>query len=115
MSEQAQSLRKWGKDNQRFISLADGESITARLKSFKPVKKDVFGEEKDVMKYTLELANGLEKTWENGTSNVANQVADLVEKNPKPVITITREGEGNKTKYKIVEYTGEFTPEKCPF
>lgn len=114
MSE-SNALRKWGKDNQRFISLENGQSLTARLKAFKAVTKDVFGEEKEVMKYTFELANGQEKTWENGTAGVANQIADIIEKNPKPVLTITREGEGNKTKYKIVEYAGEFTPEKCPF
>ena len=116
MSDQAQGLRKWGKDNQRFIALEDGQTLTIRLKSFKAVTKDVFGEEKEVMKYTVELANGQEKTWENGTASVANQIADIVEKKGLPaVITITRKGEGTKTKYEIVEYTGEFTSEKCPF
>ena len=116
MTEQSQDLRKWSKDNQRFIALQDDESVTAKLKAFKPVKKDVFGEEKDVIKYTLELANGQEKTWENGTSGVANQIADILEKAPLPVIiSITRKGSGTKTKYEIVQYTGEFTTEKCPF
>lgn len=115
MTTESDKLRQWGKDNAKWISLESGQTVIARLKRFEAMKTIAFGEEKDVVRYYLELANGQEKTWDQQSASIANRVAEILDKNPKPVLQITRNGEGNKTRYEIVEYTGEFTPEKCPF
>ena len=111
----AQKLRQWSKDNARWISLEDGQTVIARLKRFEAMKTIAFGEEKDVVRYYLELANGQEKTWDQQSASTANKVAEILDKNPKPILKISRTGAGNQTRYDITEYTGEFTPEKCPF
>ena len=98
-----EDLKKWAKKNQKFISLDDGESITFRLVDFRTTTKDIFGEEKDVVKYTCELPDGSQKVFENGSPAIANRMSDFLGK----VVTLTRRGLASKTKYLVEEFQGE--------
>ena len=96
-------LKQWGKLNNRFLKLEDGESITVTLKSFKPVLKDSFGEEKEVIRYVLVTEAGTEKTFDNGSTRLAEIMSEFFGKE----IVITRHGEREKTKYDVREFGTE--------
>jgi hypothetical protein len=93
----SQQLKDWGKKNNKFLKLDDGESITATLKSFKPVVKDSFGEEKEVIRYVFITAEGQEKIFDNGSATLANLLADCLGQ----TIILKREGVREKTRYVI--------------
>ncbi len=103
MTTSSEDLKNWARKNQKFISLNDGESITFRLLEARTTTKDIFGEEKEVVKYTCGLPDGSKKIFENGSPALANRMADFLEK----VVTLSRSGMGSKTKYRVEEFQGE--------
>jgi hypothetical protein len=94
-------LKDWSKKNNKFLKLENGESLTATLKSAKPIVKDSFGEEKEVIRYTFVTDDGHEKIFDNGSAALASILAEHIGQ----VITIKREGEREKTRY-IVKKPG---------
>lgn len=91
-------LKAWAKNNNKFVKLADGESLTVTIKSARPIMKDSFGQEKEVIRYTMVGEDGKEKIFDNGSASLAQRMADLIGKK----ITLTRHGEGTKTVYEVV-------------
>ena len=80
------------------MKLADGESFTAVLKDMKPIPSS-FDPEKEVIHYTFQLPDGSVKYWDNGSGATCEIMSLLVGSK----VTITRNGEGNQTKYEVVE------------
>lgn len=97
----ANELKDWAKKNSKFLKLKDGESAVCLLKNVKPMVKDSFGEEKNVVRYTLEFAGGEIKIFDNGSTYLAEAMADFIGKQ----IKLKRVGEGIKTKYEVEEAT----------
>jgi hypothetical protein len=95
----AEEMKAWAKNNNRFLRLADGESITAVLKGAKSILKDFKGQEKEVIRYSLITDEGKEKIFENGSIKLVNIMSDMMGKK----ITIIRHGEGTDTRYEIKE------------
>lgn len=91
-----------------FISLKDGESIEVKLRAIKMITKAGFGgEEKECIRLEcdVETADGLKiKNFDNSTQRFAQEMADKGIK-VGSTFTITRTGEGTKTRYTIVVAT----------
>lgn len=90
-----------------FLSLADGESCrVTNLREVKMVTKTgMGGEEKDVLRYIcdVETNQGLRlKKFDNSSQSFAMQVAEL-KIDIGSAFTLTRTGQGLKTKYVISE------------
>lgn len=95
------------KANSEFLSMGDGESVKiANLREVKMVTKaGMGGEEKEVLRLVVDVqtSEGMKtKKFDNSSQNFAEQ---LQEKGIKlgSAFTITRTGEGLKTKYAISE------------
>lgn len=100
-------LKNWGKANSPYIKLKDKESVTVTLKSFKPIIKDSFGEEKEFIRYIFQTEDGNTKTFDNGSCRLAEVLADCLGQK----IVLTRDGEGQKTRYEV---KSESSKEKPP-
>ena len=87
-----------------FISLKDGESIEVKLRAIKMITKAGFGgEEKECIRLEcdVETDSGLKiKNFDNSTQRFAQEMADKGIKVGSQ-FTITRNGEGTKTRYTI--------------
>lgn len=93
-----EQAKEWAFKNSKFLALGDGESFTAKLKDSKPVTSR-FDAEKEIIRYTFEFPDGTTKWWENGSGANLEILSGLYNK----VVTITRNGEGNATKYEIAQ------------
>lgn len=91
-----EEMKKWAFQNAKFIRLESGESIKAEFMDCRSIPSR-FDREKNVMEYKLKLEDGSVKYWEQGSTAVCNQMADL----KGQMIEIKREGEGTSTKYEI--------------
>ena len=90
------TLNDWARSNSQFIRLNDKETLEVVFKEFKIVPNK-FDTDKETVRYTF-LVNGDEKYWENGTNNAATFFDNVKE---GEVVSITRHGEGTKTKYDL--------------
>lgn len=99
MNMTADQLKKWSKDNNKFLKLDDKESVVVYVVSAKQIVKDSFGEEKPVIRWTLRTQEGKEKTFDNGGSVFNSTMADFINRTVK----ITRKGLQTKTTYEIEE------------
>ena len=95
----AEELKKWSQQNRKFISLNDGEEIIFRLVEAKTTSKDLFGEEREIVKYICELPDKTKKVFENGSPALAAKMADLLGK----MVVLKRVGVGTKTRYTATE------------
>lgn len=87
-------LKKWIKQNSKFLKLADGETITAAYLGFKFVQSS-FDSDKETVRYTLMTSEG-EKLWDTSSK----VVADFFDKvTPEGTVKIKRLGEGRDTEY----------------
>lgn len=93
-----EQAKDWAFKNSKFLSLSDGESFTAKLKDSKAITSR-FDPEKEVIRYTFELEDGVTKYWENGSGANLEILSGLYNK----TVQITRSGEGNQTKYEIMQ------------
>ena len=91
-------LTDWAKKQSPFVTISEGETVIVKYLGFKMVANR-FDTDKETVRYLFELQDGTEKPWENGQVQVAKDFDD-VKKNDW--IKISREGEGQKTRYSIV-------------
>ncbi len=85
--------KDYQKRNSSFIKIEDGESAEGIFGGMKPIVKDVFGQEKEVMRYKID-----NKTFDSSSGALAIQM-DEVTVGEK--IRISREGTGMETKYTV--------------
>lgn len=93
------------KAESNFLSLTDGESVKVKsLKEIKPMTKQGFGgEEKDVLRFVLEVetsAGTKDKNFDNGTQRFVEEVKAKGLKIGS-AFTLTRTGLNTKTRYTI--------------
>ena len=107
------------KADSTFVSLEDGDSIVVkRLVSIKAgVKAGFDGKPKDVLDFTMEVetSEGIrEKLFQNGTQSFAEEIQKKGVKIGDG-FTLTRTGEGPKTRYNISAVTsGASAPAGTP-
>ena len=87
-------LQDYVKRNSKTFSLKDGEFAEVTYRGYK-IGANKFDPEKESVYYQFETEYGV-KTFQSGALSLAN-LFDTIEKDTE--IRITREGEGNKTKY----------------
>ena len=102
------------KENSPYISLVDKEIVRGKLMSYKLVTKAGFnGEEKEVVRYEIEVATSdgfkVKKNFDNSTSKFAVQIKSNGAK-PGMYLTITRVGTGPKTLYMVSDVSATATP-----
>ena len=90
-------LSEWADEQSPFIRIADGESVTLEYTGFSTMTSH-FDPDKEVIQYKF-LVDGEDKFWETGSQKVA-RAFDVIE--PGMMVTITRDGEGQGTKYTII-------------
>jgi hypothetical protein len=91
------SLKKFVKDNSKFLMLGDGETFLGTYKGFK-VMPNSYDPEKEIVCYKLTYEDGKDIYWKTASLKVANIIADI------PVggkIKITRHGKDTDTKYDV--------------
>ena len=93
-----EQAKAWAFKNSKFLALGDGESFKAKLKDSKAVTSR-FDAEKEIIRYTFEFPDGVVKYWENGSGKNLEILSGLY----GHTVEITRSGEGNSTKYEIME------------
>ena len=86
--------RDFARKNSRYLSFDEKGMIEGVFENMKSVVKEVFGEEKEVMRYTI---SG--RIFDSSSTGLAVQM-DSIESQTK--IRITKKGQGINTKY-IVE------------
>ncbi len=91
------------KENQKFLALEDGESVTFRLVDYRATTKDFRGQERKIIKYSCEFEDGSQKIFENGSPGLAKRMRDLLHK----VVILSRDGVGLETKYTVEEFSGK--------
>lgn len=97
-------LTDYVKRNSKTLSLKDGESVEVIYRGYR-IGANKYDPEKESVYYQFETEYGV-KTFQSGALTLAN-LFDTIEKDTK--IRITREGEGNKTKYFVEkEIDGQF-------
>lgn len=104
MTNTLESFIQKKKDESSYITLDNGESVRVKLTEMKLITKVGFnGDEVEVMRYVVEVptANGVKlKYFDNKTRKFAEEVfAKGIGVGDK--FTLTREGDGPKTKYII--------------
>ena len=92
----AEEMKKWAFQNAKFVKLEDGDSVVAKFVDCRSIPSR-FDREKNVMEYKLELEDGSVKFWEQGSTSVANKMAEFHGK----TVEIKRVGEGTSTQYEI--------------
>lgn len=97
------SLNDFIKDNQKFLKIPDGETVNGTLLGSRviPNKFDVPKEgeaQKETVEYGIELPDGRKVIWTCGRMDVAQ---DMLQLKKGDVFSITRLGDGPKTKYFI--------------
>lgn len=111
MSETINKFLKKKEANSPFLKLANGETVKIMLlREIKSVVKSGFGgEETEVLRLVMdvETAEGIkQKTFDNGSIKFANELAEkAVEVGSS--FSITREGDGVKTRYHITGVAGK--------
>ena len=85
--------REYQKRNSNFISFDEEGIIEGIFNGMKPVVKDVFGKEKEVMRYKID-----DKTFDSTSGGLAVQMDDI---KIGQQIRIKRTGEGAETKYLV--------------
>lgn len=91
-----EQAKAWAFKNSKFVSLADGESFTAKLRDSKPVTSR-FDADKEIIRYTFEFPEGIIKYWENASGGNLEILSGLYNQE----VRISRQGVGNATKYTI--------------
>ena len=106
------TLSDYAREKSTFVSIKPGEKYVCIYKGFKFVEKESFGEVKEYARYLLEdIEDGKTRNFDSMSGMLADRM-DEVEVNKK--ITISRDGKGMKTKYKIV-VEGEAVPDEENF
>ncbi len=101
-------LSKFAQQNSRFLKIEEGQTIRAAFVSFK-FAKSYFNPDKDVVSYTLKTSEG-NKVW-NTSSGKTAEFFDKVK--PGQIVSITRHGSGNNTKYDLaIVESGESDEER---
>lgn len=90
------SLADFVKDNQKFLKLADGDSVDAFYLGQRVIASK-FDSSKESVEYALKV-DGRILVWTCGNIGVAQAMMQLKKGDP---VTIKRDGEGTKTKYEI--------------
>lgn len=94
-------LKEWADKQSQYVILGDGDSVVAQYVGFQMIENR-FDPKKESVRYIL-LIDGEEKQFESSSAAVARQFDDLKD---NAMVKITREGEGNKTKYTIKAVEG---------
>ena len=92
-----EALRKFVKDNSRFLKLQDNEVFEGFYLASK-VTSSKFDPDKDTVVYKLKYEDGKEIFFQTASVAVARTFADF---DGGERIKITRHGTGNKTAYRI--------------
>ena len=90
-------LKKFVKDNSKFLMLADGESFLGEYKGFK-IMPNSYDPEKEIVCYKLTYEDGKDIYWKTASLKVANIISEI------PVggkIKIKRSGTDTTTKYDV--------------
>jgi hypothetical protein len=97
MSNSQDVLKKYVSGKGRYFMVKEGEEITVKY-LFSEIVPNYFSKDKaDIIRYHLEV-DGVQKFWDRASRELAMQMSEIPEGS---MITISRTGEGNKTKYKI--------------
>lgn len=111
------SLSDWADAQKTYIRIEEGQTIAVKFLSYR-FKEDRFNPEKQTVEYKFELSNGQEKTWDNGSSRVAEKFGLI---KPGEWVKISRTGNGPKTVYLVkkddepaTDLTEEVNPEDIP-
>jgi len=94
----SEEMKKWAFDNQTYVKLKDGDSITAVLLDAKAVP-NTMDPTKETMLYSLRFDGKDVKSFQSSSGALAETMADLLGKE----ITLQRHGEGINTKYSVCE------------
>jgi|SRR3990167_1246664 len=95
--------RDFAKRNSQYISFDENDIIEGIFESMKPIVKESFGQEKEIIRYRIDG-----KSFDSQSTGLAIQMDDI---KPGERIRITRDGEGTSTKYKVDRLTSEKWPE----
>jgi len=94
------NLADFVKKKSKFLSIADGETVTLIYKGFSIVP-DTFNPGNETVSYLFQdPATGKNLPWNKSSSKVALQMNKI---GTGETVKITRFGEGFETKYKIVQ------------
>lgn len=85
--------RNYAKKHSKFISFDEDGIIEGVFNGMKPIVKESFGEEKEVMRYKID-----DKTFDSQSAGLAIQMDDV---KPGQRIKITKTGAGMETKYVV--------------
>jgi len=85
----------FAKRNSNFVKFDDEGFIEGVFNGMKPLVKDVFGEEKEVMRYKID-----EKSFDSQSGSLAIQMDEI---NIGEKINIKRIGVGTETKYEVTK------------
>ena len=92
-------LENYVKENSKFLSVQDGETVIMVYKGYEIVS-DRFNPGKQTVSYLLQYPDS-EKAiqWNKSSNKIAAQMKDIT---IGETISITRQGEGMGTKYRII-------------
>jgi len=97
-NQAVQSLDEFVRLNQKFLKINSGDVFTGTYLGFQIVSS-AFDPDKSVVQYKLAYEDGIEVTWQNASTKVA-QGMSILKKGDK--VSIGRTGGGMKdTRYKI--------------
>ena len=101
--------KDFAKRNSSFIKFDEHGVIEGVFKGMKSVLKEVFGEEKEVMRYKID-----DKTFDSQSTRLA-ELMDAV--SIGSMVKITKTGQGMDTKYEVEALTdnGNVSNEEAPF
>ena len=85
--------KDFAKRNSQYISFDENDVIEGVFEGMKPIVKESFGKEKEVMRYQIDG-----KTFDSQSTGLAVQMDEMV---TGQRVKITREGKGMETKYNV--------------
>jgi len=94
--------KDYAKKHSRFLSFKDDDGVISGVfKGMKPVLKESFGEEKEVMRYAID-----EKVFDSQSGSLATQMDEIEVGTP---VRITQTGSGMDTKYTVEKVANPLT------
>jgi len=99
-------LEKWAKEQQKYIKLQDGETLELKYLGYKFVQSS-FDSEKEIIRYMF-VIDGFEKPFDSGSTILAQDFDQIA---INSMVTLSRKGKGNKTKYTVELLTDRPKPQ----
>ena len=94
-------LKRFLTAKSKYFSLADGETACVTFLSASEIPNNFDGGKTMLIRYELKV-NGIVQLWDRPSRQLAQEMMKFM---PGTVLTISRKGEKNQTKYSIKEVT----------